>query len=96
MGHVFAISALKLLLEPAVALGIVWPMGIGKMYVGAVVVCLSAPTAIATYTMVRAMKGDDELASQTVTATTGLSVVTMAAWLLILQALGVAPPAAGP
>jgi predicted permease len=96
LGRLAAIAGVKLILEPAVALAIIWPLKTGKAYVAAVVVCLSAPTAIATYTMTRAMKGDDELASQAITATTGASVLTMAAWLLVLQAMGVTPPVAGP
>jgi len=95
LGHVLLAAGFKLVVEPAVALLILRQLGLAPMYLAAVVICLSAPTAIATYTMVRAMKGDEELAAQMVTASTGLSVLTMAGWLLVLKLAGVAPPGAG-
>jgi predicted permease len=93
LGHVVLAALFKLVLEPALALAILVPLGVGRMYLAAVVICLSAPTAIATYTMVRAMEGDDELASQAITLSTAAAVLTMGAWLLVLKAMGVSPPA---
>ncbi len=93
LSHVAMAAVVKLVIEPAAALLFLRVMGVGPMYCAAVVVCLSAPTAIATYTMVRSMHGDEQLASQTVTATTGLSIFSMAGWLLALKAMGISPAA---
>lgn len=92
LGRVLLAAGFKLIVEPAAALVILRQLRVADAYLAAVVVCLSAPTAIATYTMVRAMKGDDELAAQMVTGSTALSVLTMAGWLLVLKQMGVAPP----
>jgi len=93
LGHILWAAGLKLVLAPAVGLGLLLALGVTDTNTAAVVVCLSAPTAVATYVMVRSMKGDAELASQMVTVSTAISVVTMAGWLLVLRHLAAAPGA---
>lgn len=78
-------ATIKLLVQPLLALGLLALAGVSGMDRTVCLLYLASPTAVASYIMVRAMKGDAEMASQTVTLSTAASVLTTAGWLLVAE-----------
>lgn len=77
----------KLLLLPILAIIFgVW-VGLGPMELGVLVMMMAAPTAAASYTMVRTMGGNSALAANLIGLTTVFSVVSVSSFLSILRFL---------
>jgi predicted permease len=85
--QVLAAALVKLVLHPVIALLLVLLLGVTGMNMAAVIICAAAPTAVATYAMVRSMDGDHLLASAAITTSTALSVATLSLWLMLIRYL---------
>ncbi len=81
-------TGLKLLAAPAMALAIALCFELTKIELGIVFLMSAAPTASASYIMVRAMQGDGRLAASIVVLSTILSVLTVSAGMALLKVQG--------
>ncbi|WP_369600245.1 AEC family transporter [Hahella sp. SMD15-11] len=81
-------SLAKLVLLPAAQLALAMAAGVSGMALGTLFLMLGSPTATASFIMVRAMGGDDELAAAIIVISTLASFVTLATGLTCLRVLG--------
>jgi predicted permease len=83
-GEVWTLSALKLLLQPLIALGAGLALGLGHDTLLVVVVCAALPTAQNTFIFAQEHGQAESVARRTVIVSTALSMATLAgiAWLL--------------
>ena len=86
----FAVTAVKLFLTPAVMLTVAAMLGIrGGDFVGLIGV-FASPTAVNSFTMVQQMNcGDEELAGDIVVLTSAVSIVSMFLWIFVFKSAGV-------
>ncbi len=80
-GRLAAMQGIKLLLLPALGLGLVRLAGVPAVPAAVTVVLLSSPSAIISVIMASQMGGDSRLASQAVVVSHALCVLTYTAWL---------------
>jgi malonate transporter and related proteins len=73
---------LKLVVMPAIVLGIALPLGLSGPLLGATLLCASVPTAAASYVLARQMGGDAPLMARIVTVQTLFAMATMPVWLV--------------
>ncbi len=78
-GELAAVTALKLLGQPLLALGAGWALGLSRPELLAVVVCAGLPTAQNTFIFAQEYDTGEALASRSVALTTALSLATLAA-----------------
>ncbi len=83
-----AVSALKLLIYPALIYAGLHLVGAGKTELQVTVLIMASPTAVVSYIMAREMKGDEQLAAAIVIGTTLASLVTTSAWLALFRFTG--------
>jgi predicted permease len=78
----------KLLLVPLLIIAGGIAMGFRGVELGVLTLMSSAPTAAASYVMVRAMGGNSTLAANIIVLTTVGSLITTSAWMLGLRSMG--------
>ncbi len=79
----------KLIITPALIIGIAYWWGFSKTDIGILFLMVSAPTATASYVMVQAMSGNGKLAANIIVLSTLFSLVTVSFGLVLLKALAV-------
>ncbi|GLS41499.1 transporter [Mesorhizobium tianshanense] len=79
-----ALSALKLLLMPAVALGLVWLFGLPPLSAKVAVVAAALPSGVNSYLIATQFGTGQALASNQMTIATACAVVTTAFWLTVV------------
>ncbi|PTE09166.1 AEC family transporter [Mesorhizobium helmanticense] len=79
-----ALSALKLLLMPAVALGLVWLFGLPPLSAKVAVVAAALPSGVNSYLIASQFNTGQALASNQMTIATACAVVTTAFWLAVV------------
>lgn len=79
----------RLVVMPGIFLTAAYFLGIRGIAFAGMIAIFGSATAIASFTMVQQMGGDDELAGDIVVATSALCCFTMFAWSLIFKSLGV-------
>ena len=84
---VFIACFLKLIFLPALTLLILSKIGIRGESLAMAVILFASPTAVISYIMTKEMKGDEDLASAIVMATTVVSPLTMTLWVVLLRTL---------
>jgi predicted permease len=77
----------RLIVVPLIAILGCIALGITGTYLGVVLGCIAAPTAVSSFTMAAEMNSDSELAGQLVVSTTLLSIITIFLWIFILATL---------
>ncbi|TVR44054.1 MAG: hypothetical protein EA402_08140 [Planctomycetota bacterium] len=83
-----AISAVKLLLAPALGWGLCWWWELDLATTLALVVLLGSPTAVSAVPMARQLGGDERLLAAIVVTTTLFAPFTLLLWLMAVAALG--------
>lgn len=78
----------RLIVVPAIFLTLSVLCGVRGVELAAMIAIFGSPTAIASFTMVQQMGGDDVLAGDIVVMTSALSCITMFGWALALKSLG--------
>ncbi|MFG1506648.1 AEC family transporter [Saccharospirillum sp. HFRX-2] len=81
-------SAFKLIFIPVSAVLVAYWLGFGGLELGVFYLMAAAPTAAASYVMVRAMGGNANLAASIIATSTVLSLVTTSVGLVALRAFG--------
>lgn len=79
----------RLVIMPGIFLAAAYLFGIRGIAFAGMIAIFGSATAIASFTMVQQMGGDDELAGDIVVSTSALCCFTMFAWSLIFKSLGV-------
>ncbi len=79
----------RLVIMPGLALSAAYLLGIRGIAFAGMIGIFGSATAIASFTMVQQMGGDDELAGDIVVSTSALCCFTMFAWSLLFKTLGV-------
>ena len=80
-----AISLLRLLIAPLLAVSSLLLLGFRGEYIVVALIIFGAPVAMLTYTMAVGMQADDELAGTLVAVTSVLSIVTMFFFIFLLK-----------
>lgn len=79
------IAFARLILVPAIAILIAAALGFRGGEMGCALIFFAAPTAINSYVLAGRMGGDGKLAGDSVLVTTGLSALTLTAWIFVLK-----------
>ena len=87
VGPAIALSALKLMLMPAVALGLAWAVGLPPMTAKVVVAAAALPSGVNSYLIAMQFGTGQALASNQMTIATACAVVTTTFWLTVAQAV---------
>ncbi len=82
-----ALSALKLILMPAAALGLAWAVGLPPLTAKIAVAAAALPSGVNSYLIAMQFGTGQALASNQMTIATALAAVTTAVWLTIAQAV---------
>jgi hypothetical protein len=85
MGKVWLATVAKLVLTPLITLFVGYMAGLRDMQLELIVLMSCAPTAAASYAMVRAMHGNDKLAASIIAITTLLSFASTAIIISLLR-----------
>lgn len=83
----FAATALRLMVLPALFLGAAVLLGVRGQQLCAVLLLSAPPTAVSSFPMAQVMGGDAELADQIVVTTSLCSIITMFLWIYLLKDL---------
>jgi predicted permease len=78
----------RLILVPCIFMPIAVILGFRGVELTAIMVMLSAPTAVSSYTMAEQMEADGELAGQLVVLTSAISIITMFLWIFLIKQYG--------
>lgn len=78
---------LKLIVAPALCLGIGLVVGLSGVTLVVAVICAAVPSAMNGFLLARKMGGDAPLYAAAVTLQTGAALITMPVWIAIAQAL---------
>lgn len=89
LGDVALVSAVRLVVMPAIFLTLAALLGFGGVEFAGLIAVFASATAIASFTMVQQMGGDDELAGDIVVATSAFCPLTMFLWSFLFKSLGV-------
>lgn len=81
----FWVSLIKLLVLPALAVGIAILMGFRSSELMSIMILFASPTAMSTFPLALAMGADGDLAGEQVAVTTALSLFTVFIFLTLLQ-----------
>jgi malonate transporter and related proteins len=87
LGPSLALAAVKLIIMPMVVYGIAVACGLDPLYTIAAVICSAVPTAKTVFILAGEYKCEEPMVATTVSLTTLLSVVSLAAWLYALSGL---------
>ena len=63
-------------------------LGFRDIELTTIMIMLTAPTAVSSFTMAEQMEGDGELAGQLVVFTSAISIFTMFVWIFIMKQCG--------
>ncbi|TCZ58680.1 AEC family transporter [Roseicella aquatilis] len=85
LGLQLATACIKLVLVPAMVLGLGLALGLEPLALSAALVFMALPTATTSYVMARAMGGDAPLMAALTTLEHLLSVLTLPLWILLLE-----------
>jgi predicted permease len=85
LGPALAVSAVKLLIYPALIWMWLRALGLEGDALRAPVLLNVAPVAVISFVMAREMKGDEQLAGALIIGSTLLSVLTTVGWLMLLR-----------
>jgi predicted permease len=85
IGPTVWVSALKLVVYPALVWAGLRALGLSGAELGVPILIMAAPTAVVSTIMAREMDGDELLAAAIVIGSTSASLVTLTGWLLFLQ-----------
>ena len=80
-----ALSALKLLVMPALALALVWLFGLPPLTAKIAVIAAGLPSGVNSYLIATQFGTGQALASNQMTIATIFAVVTMSFWLVVVQ-----------
>jgi predicted permease len=80
-------TLLRLVVMPAVTVGLAYAIGLPSMVFQVAVVCAAAPVATSAYILSRQLGGDSKLMANIITLSTLLSLVTIPATILLAQLL---------
>ncbi|MFT3725494.1 MAG: AEC family transporter [Hyphomonadaceae bacterium] len=80
-------TLLRLIVMPAVTVGLAYAIGLSSMVFQVAVVCASAPVATSAYILSRQLGGDSKLMANIITLSTLLSLFTIPATILLAQML---------
>lgn len=80
-------TLLRLVVMPAVTVGLAYAIGLSSMVFQVAVVCASAPVATSAYILSRQLGGDSKLMANIITLSTLLSLFTIPATILLAQML---------
>ena len=80
-------TLLRLVVMPAVTIGLAFATGLTGMVFHVAVICASAPVATSAYILARQLGGDSKLMASIITLTTLLSLITIPATILLTQML---------
>lgn len=80
-------TLLRLVVMPAVSVGLAYAIGLSSMVFQVAVVCASAPVATSAYILSRQLGGDSKLMANIITLSTLLSLFTIPATILLAQML---------
>lgn len=78
----------KLIVQPAVGLPIAVLLGFRDVQLVTLIIMMSAPVAVSSYTMADAMDSDGDLAANAVIFSTPISCITMFLWLFLFKSIG--------
>lgn len=79
-------TLLRLLIAPALAWLLAWLIGIDGALLPVVMIFAATPTATSSYILSKQLGGDAELMAAVISLQTILAMLTLAAWLLLIQA----------
>ena len=79
----------KLIIWPLIVIPIAILMGFRDVELASLMILLGSPTAVSSFTMAQQMDGDGDLAAELVVFTTGISIITIFLWIVVLKSLGV-------
>ncbi|MDR1060447.1 MAG: AEC family transporter, partial [Clostridiales bacterium] len=82
-----AVAALKLLISPAIFLGLAVAMGFRGVELLTLVSLFGAPAAVSSFSMAQQMGGDSDLAAQNILITTVASIFTIFMWVSLFSHL---------
>jgi predicted permease len=86
--HALIASSTRLILIPAVMLGIAILVGFRGVYLGVLMILFCAPTAVSSYVMAKNMHSDADLAGQIIVVSTIMSALTLFGWTFVLRLAG--------
>jgi len=86
-GYILAGSLGRLVVTPAIIIGIALFLGMRGNAIGSLVGTIGAPVAVSSFTMAQEMDADGELAGQIVVSSTVLSILTIFFWVFIFKTL---------
>jgi predicted permease len=86
--HTLPVAFLKLVLMPAIGIGLLLAAGVDGLPLAVAVILLACPTAASSQPMALEMGGDEALAADLIAVTTVLCPLTLVGWLMVLYALG--------
>lgn len=78
----------KLIIVPIIFIPIAIKLGFRYIELATLMIMLTAPTAVSSFTMAEQMDGDGELAGQLVVFSSAASVFTIFIWIFIIKQLG--------
>src|SRR5690606_7286705 len=82
-----ALSILKLVAMPAIALGVAWAVGLPPLTAKVMVAAAAMPTGVNPYLIATRFGTGQVIASNTMTISTALAVLTTGFWLLVAEAV---------
>ena len=82
-------SSLKLIIIPLIMVGLGLLIGLNNEDILLTYILFGAPTAVSSYIMTAAMKGDKDLASSIIMSTTILANITMTLFIFVFKSVGV-------
>lgn len=88
IGPTIAATAMKLIVIPAIVIGVAVLAGFTGSELVAIMIMCASPTAVSCYIMAKNMGGDEILTASVVMSATLLSSVTLTLWVFLLRTLG--------
>ena len=83
------VTITKLLIQPAIGLSLAVLFGFRGVEFVSLIVMMSAPCAVSSFTMAKSMGSDGDLAGNAVIFTTGFSILTIFGWLFLFKNMGI-------
>lgn len=83
--HITVVVLTRLVIAPSIILSLAVLLGYRGIELVTLMVLFASPVAVSSYSMAMVMDGDSELASQLVLVSTMFSIVSVCAWVFLLQ-----------
>ena len=77
----------KLVIAPLIMVPLAILLGYRNVELISIMIMFGSPTAVSSFTMAQEMDGDGDLAAELVVFTTGISILTIFLWILILKTM---------